>query len=314
MNICQECNSLPAPYKKYIFQRDDLVKKADFLQRIRNFFAAKDVIEVSTAVISAATVTDINISSIECSFAGNIGYLQTSPEFAMKRLLVAGSGCIFQICPAFRDDCASHIHKIEFTMLEWYRVGYNYKDLMAEITAFVQLFWPKLQIKNYSYQEVFLQQLQLDIFDTNLSDLHKVLENNSTLHNFPDSIDGCLDAIMSLVIMPSLAEEPAIIIYDYPASQAALAQISNLDNRVSERFELFLFGIEIANGFTELTSHNEQLTRFEADNKSRVAAGLAAMPIDYDFISSLEQGLPACAGVAVGIDRLYMLYSGAKEI
>ena len=232
----------------------------------------------------------------------------------MKRLLAAGSGSIYQICPAFRDDAASPLHRLEFTMLEWYRVGYDYHALMAEVADLVMAVLPIKNVERIRYQALFEQFLGVDIDHASVEALHGLLAESLTHPMVCADKNAYLDALMSLVIQPQLAVYPALLVYDYPREQAALARLSADNPAYAERFELFISGVEIANGFSELTDAQEQERRFVAENAQRVDMGLAPMPIDTDLLAALASGLPDCAGVAVGLDRLFMLAQGRDHI
>ncbi|MBT4885117.1 MAG: EF-P lysine aminoacylase GenX [Legionellales bacterium] len=296
---------------------EQLRQQAEFIAAIRAFFQDRSVMEVTTPLLASTTVTDPYISSIACKLRASSSdmqaYLQTSPEFAMKRLLAAGSGSIYQICQAFRDDEPSPIHKAEFTMLEWYQLGYDYQDLMQELHDLLKLFWPGLKLAKLTYSELFYNYIGLDIKAATITELDSVLRKNTKSELDLRSKNDYLDALMTLVIQPQLKDVPALFVYDYPASQASLAKLSNKDPSIAERFELFLSGIEIANGFSELTNAPEQRQRFILDNNARAEQGLPKIALDEGFLESLVY-LPACAGVAVGLDRLFMVLAGMAAI
>ncbi len=287
-------------------KKNTLMKRAEYINKIRVFFAARSVLEVSTPVMAKFGVTDPNIVNIQCNIGSDlqnsIRFLQTSPEYAMKKLLAMGVGSIYQICPAFRDDEATSIHRTEFTMLEWYQVNYDYHDLILELIELLTILQPGIIVEKISYRELFLKHIALDPLIA--SDERK----QELLTRHVGEIDGVIDlddAIMSLVLQPLLKSYSALVVYDYPASQVSLAKLA--PNRVTaERFELFLAGVEVANGFTELLDPQEQLDRFKNDNNKRKQLNLPDIAIDPTFIAALEQGLPPCAGIAVGIERLLM--------
>lgn len=283
-----------------------LIKRAEYLNQIRGFFAARGVLEVSTPTMAKFGVTDPNITNIKCSvnsdIKNNTRFLQTSPEYAMKKLLAMGVGSIYQICPAFRDDAVTSIHSAEFTMLEWYQLGYDYHDLIVELIDLLQIIKPDLAVQKISYRNLFIKHLDLDPFAASEDCKQELLTKHV------GTIKGVLDlddAIMSLVLQPLLKNTSAVVVYDYPASQSSLAKLSP-NKLTAERFELFLAGVEVANGFTELLDPKEQLERFKSDNNKRKQLNLPELAIDPDFIAALEQGLPACAGIAMGIERLLM--------
>lgn len=304
-----------SPFKTLHTDPIRLQQMATCLTMVRRFFADRDVMEVLTPALAATTVPDPHIASIACGLhaANTTAYLQTSPEFAMKRLLAAGSGCIYQIASAFRDDAASPIHKVEFTLLEWYRVGWDYHALIQEVHALLQLFWPDIPLVVRSYQEIFLDWLGIDIPTITLADLQALLVEQAQITSTFTSIDAALDAAMSLLIQPQLQQIPLLCIRDYPLSQAALARPSTRNPAVAERFEFFLHGVELANGFSELTDPVEQRRRFEKDNVMRAAMGLPIRELDEDFLAALPT-MPDCAGVALGIDRLFMQWASISTI
>lgn len=294
---------------------DTLVIRAKLIQKIRQFFISRDVLEVETPTLSSATVTDVHLCGFHTNFISpfqaesQLLYMQTSPEFAMKRLLSAGSGAIFQICKSFRNEEAGRHHNPEFTMLEWYRPGFDHLQLMNEVDQLMQAIVGSQPAETISYQQVFLQYLKLDPLNDDLASI----KNLCIQHGFADIAklesdkDTLLQLLFSHLIEPKIGQIAPVFVIDFPASQAALARISALDSKVAERFELYFKGIELANGFHELTDPNEQRRRFTTDNQIRADKGLPVMPIDERFLSALDSGLPSCAGVALGVDRLIML-------
>ncbi|KMT65678.1 elongation factor P--(R)-beta-lysine ligase [Catenovulum maritimum] len=292
-----------------------LKQRAAIIQQIRQFFYERKVMEVETPLLASAGVTDLYLENLITEFQGpgfatpKELYLQTSPEFAMKRLLAAGSGCIFQICKAARDDESGRYHNPEFSILEWYRIGFNHFDLIDEIDQLLQLVLSCEKAERYSYQAVFQQHLGIDPLTASAQELKLALmsQGEADLANMSDNKTDLLQFILSQCIEPKIGQSRPCVIYNFPAEQASLAKISKQDNRVAERFEIYYKGIELANGFHELTDSNEQAKRFEQDNKARVEAGKKPKPIDYNLLAALSAGLPDCAGVALGIDRLVML-------
>ena len=299
-----------------------LKTRARLLQRIRAFFQAREVLEVETPLLSSAAVTDPHIESyaIQDPQHGKPRYLHTSPEFAMKRLLAAGSGSIYQLCKVFRQGELGQRHNPEFTMLEWYRLGFDHQQLMAEVDNLLRELLDDYltlgETLRLTYRDAFVQYAGLDPHTSTIQQLQaKVQQLGIDVSGLNDTEkDPWLDLLMTHVVEPALPRDCPVFIYDYPASQAALARIRQDDPPVAERFELYIYGMELANGFHELTDAQEQRQRFEADNRARQAAGLDPMPIDAQFLAALEAGLPACAGVALGFDRLVMLVAGAKSI
>lgn len=287
-----------------------LEHKAKILKNIRKFFDARGVMEVVTPLIRKTAVTNPHIKSIRASF----GYLQTSPEYAMKQLLAAGSGCIYQICKAFRDEEVGAKHNIEFTMLEWYRVGFNLADLILEVEDFFIDIAGADKACKLSYSQVFEKYLDFNPFEQDkynnefLMDL--IIKNNNYINLSKEQIknftrDDLLNVLFGFLIEPNLTE--FVIIYDYPPTQAELARIETVDGvEVAKRFEVYYKGFELANGYYELQDRKEQQARFELDCKKRAELGLEAMEIDDELLGALDRGLPKCSGVALGIDRLFM--------
>lgn len=282
-------------------------ERARVYRQIRAFFNNRGCMEVDTPLLMPTTGTDVNVTSIGVDHDGGLHYLQTSPEYAMKRLLAAGSGSIFQICHAFRQGEAGRLHSPEFTLLEWYRLGYGYAQLMDEIELLITtLSLHRCSFVRRSFRSLFRESLELDIEAASLEELRAscAREVEGIDSNDLDA-DRCLDLLLGAVIAPTL--EGYQFIYDYPLSQASLARISSDDRSVAERFELFYDGIELANGFSELTDARQQRRRFEQDNELRRERGLPAHAIDERLLGALESGIEECAGVALGLDRLLMV-------
>jgi lysyl-tRNA synthetase class 2 len=287
---------------------ENLKKRAEIITQIREFFASRNVLEVETPLLSKATVTDVHLHSLKTT--GNL-YLQTSPEYAMKRLLANGSSSIYQICKAFRDDESGRLHNLEFTILEWYRVGFNHHQLMDEMDELLQLILSMGVATRYSYQEIFEKFLKINPHNVDVATLQSYAREHK-INLAIDDKDALLQLLVSEVIEPKLKD--VVFIYDYPASQAALAKIRKAKFPVAERFEVYVDGIELANGFHELQDAREQRQRFLNDLEKRQQLGYPKIPLDENFLASLEYGLPACAGVALGVDRLIMLALGVSHI
>ncbi len=292
-------------------------------QCIRAFFAKRNVLEVETPILARAGVTDVHLRNVVTRLQGpgmpepQNFYLQTSPEYAMKRLLAAGSGAIFQLCKVVRDDEISRRHNPEFSMLEWYRPEYDDAALMAELDALVQEVLGCEPAEYLTYQQAFLSILDIDPLHSDAKPaLLKVLSERGYdgAVNESDNLDTILQLAMSVLIEPVIGQRRPCFVSHFPASQAALARIAVADHRVSHRFELFFQGLELANGFWELADAQQQRGRFLADNVERERLGLATQPLDERFLAALEHGLPDCSGVAVGLDRLLMLRLGVKDI
>jgi len=303
---------------------ENLRLRAALLARCRQFFAARDVLEVETPLLSTATVSDPHLQSFTTQYngpglaAGTPLYLQTSPEAAMKRLLAAGSGSIYQICKAFRDGESGARHNPEFTMLEWYRVGFDHFALMDEVEALVsQLLGLDERFERASYGAIFEHYLGFDPHQASLEELRQHAVNaevSAGLVAEGMDRDGWLELLMSHLIEPYLGRDTPQFIYDYPASQAALAQVRGGAVPLAERFELYVTGIELANGYHELSDGDELLRRFERDCHLRQVSGLRRPLKNLRLMAALEAGLPQSAGVALGFDRLMMLATGAQSI
>ncbi|NRB37184.1 MAG: EF-P lysine aminoacylase GenX [Pseudomonadales bacterium] len=290
-----------------------LQHRAQLYQRIRDFFLQRDVLEVDTPLLGVATVTDAYIESLP---AGEGKWLQTSPEYFMKRLLASGSGDIYQICKAFRKEEIGSRHNEEFTLLEWYRLDFDLWDLMDEMADLIEYLLGVHHFEHKSYTAVFEECLGFNPFTITLSQLIFEAKEQIDIEMPDGSRDDWLNLLMSHVIEPQLGQDAPVFIYDYPPSQASLAKLG-LDEsglEVASRFELYYQGLELANGYHELTDVAQQKQRFHQDNLQRVKMGLAPMPIDYAFLQALEVGLPDCAGVALGLDRLLMLRLGKDNI
>ncbi len=301
---------------------EQLTQRAVIMASIRQFFAQRNVLEVDTPAMSHATVTDVHLHTFKTEFIGpefafgKSVFLMTSPEFHMKRLLAAGSGSIYQINKAFRNEENGRYHNPEFTMLEWYRVGFEHHDLMSEMDEFLQMVLGCEACEKITYQQAFLRVLDICPLESTMRQLKEVATTLglSDIAESEENRDTLLQLLFSVGIEPHIGQQVPVMVYDFPASQAALAKISQQDPRVADRFEVYFQGIELANGFHELDDAKEQLARFEQDNQQRVEMGLQPQPIDHHLIAALEVGLPPCAGVALGIDRLVMLAIGADHI
>lgn len=287
------------------------MKRAAIINQLHVFFAERNVLEVQTPLLGKAPVTDPYLVALTTQVNSQAAYLQTSPEYAMKRLLSAGSGDIYQICKAFRQDEVGRLHKPEFTMLEWYRIDFDDHMLMQEISDLCQEVFGCEPADKISYQEVFEQHLG----GGSLTDLVKQhCGNVQGLYELDNTT--ALQLLFSQVIEPKLGLDRPVLIYNYPKDQAALArlQTDKHGQQVAARFELYYQGIELANGYWELTDAAEQLKRFEVDLAKRHELGLPQVPIDEELMQALEAGLPDCAGVALGLDRLVMLALGETSV
>ena len=299
-----------------------LKQRAEVLASIRRFFAERDVTEVETPLLANAGVTDPHLSNAVThlnAFESKLTpfYLQTSPEYAMKRLLAAGSGCIYQMAKVVRDDEIGRYHNPEFTMLEWYRVGFTDSDLMAEVDGLLQLVLGTKPAEFVSYQQLFIEHTGCDPLTQEGLEQLKIWLIGKSIGDWvahETNMDTLLQLAISHFIEPALGQQRPIFVYNFPASQAALARLDEADPRVARRFEVYVKGIEIANGFYELTDADQQAQRFELDNLQRRQLGRPPAAIDYRLLAALQQGLPECSGVALGIDRLLMLKFGVNHI
>jgi lysyl-tRNA synthetase class 2 len=294
--------------------------RSQLLAAIRAFFTDRDVLEVDTPALSRAANPDPHLESLCVSDPGLGGprYLQTSPEFPMKRLLAAGSGPIYQICKVFRAGEAGERHNPEFTMLEWYRPGVGADALMAEVEellqAVLQPFRSVPAARRLSYRAAFETTLEIDPLEAGVDELRaRALDLGLAEGLEMEELDDWLDLLLSLHVTRALGDAP-VFIHDYPASQAALARLGDRDPRVAQRFELFWGDLELANGFDELTDPLEQRVRFERDNARRRVRGMPELPLDEALLAALEAGMPDCAGVALGVDRLLMVALEAESI
>ena len=301
-----------------------LAARAALLAGIRKFFSRVGVLEVETPVCSARATTDPALKSLETVFtgpgapSGNRLYLHTSPEFPMKRLLAAGSGPIYQICKVFRDGESGRLHNPEFTLLEWYRPGYDLDAMMRETAELVNALLPQPRsLDRLSYGEAFRRHLGIDPHVGTGGELQEAAIRagiaGADALELPDR-DAWLDLLLTHAVEPHLGQGNLTLLYDYPASQAALARVRSGEPPVAERFELYADGVELANGFYELADAQEQRRRFEADLERRQREGKEPVPMDENLLAALESGLPDCSGVALGVDRLLMLITGARHI
>ena len=278
---------------------------------LREFFAQRFVMEVETPALSKAAVDDANLHPVVAQACGNPVYLHTSPEYPMKRLLAAGSGDIYQICKVFRDGEVGRRHNPEFTMLEYYRLGFDLNTLMDEVAQLVGDFLHIQRRIDLSYAQALKQYAELDVFNIDDVQLRKRV-TKFVGDDLQLSRDECLDIIMSHIVEPNLPNDALIFIFNYPASQAALARTfeDSDGNHLAKRFELYVNGLELANGYHELTDITEQKNRFEIQAKRYENT----RPLDDNFLQALQQGLPDCSGVAIGLDRILMLKQNTHDI
>ena len=302
-----------------------LKRRAQYLADVRRFFAERDIVEVETPILSSAAPTAPYLDSFSTDFSPLSSqskythYLQTSPEFAMKRLLAAGSGSIYQIAHVFRNGEQGRLHSPEFTMLEWYRPDLSLKQLMDEVNALVQQVFHLAPVLRLSYRGVFELYLKLNVLTCSDEQIERCALTR--IEGLPNDLqldrDGWLELLMSHVIEPRLAAMKIdVFIYDFPASQSQLAKVKKDEagNDVADRFELYIAGVEIANGYNELLDADELSKRFNSDNEQRRNQAKQEMPMDKHLLAAMQSGMPECSGVALGLDRILMLTLQAPDI
>jgi lysyl-tRNA synthetase class 2 len=296
---------------------DALRVRADTLATLRAFFADRGLLEIETPLLSAATVTDLHLHSLALTVGvddGQTMYLQTSPEFAMKRLLAGGCGPIYQISRAFRGAEAGRRHNPEFTLLEWYRPGWDHHRLMDEIDELLAAVLGTQPGERLTYAQAFERHAGVDPHGARQTELERRVRDLGVQGVTDLERDDLLNLLLTHIVEPNLGRGRPTFIHDYPASQAALSRIRPGEPPLAERFEVFVAGVELANGYHELADPAEQRHRFEADLSERSRRGLPEVPIDHRLLAALEAGLPDCAGVALGVDRLVMLKAGTDDI
>jgi lysyl-tRNA synthetase class 2 len=292
--------------------------RAAMLDRLRRHFRSADVMEVGTPVLGQRTVTDASIRSVAAAPDWGPGYLQTSPEYFMKRMLAAGYPDIYQVCPVFRDGESGRRHATEFTMVEWYRHGYGLEQIIDDAIGLAQSLLQRRQpagVVRIGYADAFEAHAGIDPLETDATAVADALGADADLRTaLGDDRDAWLDLALATRIAPQFAAGQLTVLHHFPATQAALARLDPGDPRVAERFELFVGDIEIANGFVELADAAEQRRRFDADGRKRRRAGLPVPDVDEAFLAALDAGLPDCAGVALGLDRVLMIEEGRDDI
>ena len=292
-----------------------LRQRTQLIAKIRAFFTERSYLEVETPIMARYGTTDVYLSNIKATFRGELYNLQTSPEYHMKRLLAAGSGSIFQLARVFRDDELGRWHNPEFTLLEWYQLGIDHHALMDEMDLFLQRIIQSRPMIRKTYQQAFLEACSLNPLSASLDELRQVLVHHDLDNVLPhdeDDRDQYLFLLMSHVVEPFLGNESVpVAVYNFPVSQAALAKVNE---GVAERFEVYYRGVELANGFHELTDATAQTKRFAEDQQVRRDKGFQAVEADHYLLQALEYGLPSCSGVALGVDRLLALALNQSEI
>lgn len=308
---------MPTPWRP-TSSLENIQLRAKLFAQVREFFFKRDVIEVDTPLLAAHTVTEPNTASFAVPCEKETRYLQTSPEYAMKRLLVAGMTNIYQICKAFRLGEQGALHNSEFTLVEWYRADFDLQQIMQETVAFINHIafaaTGSKQVHYISYADASQRVIKHDLQKLNDAELKSLAHEYGLVSNESLNANQMIDFIFSHAVIPTFNDEEITVVFHYPAAQASLAQLSQHDPTVAERFEVFYGAYELANGFVELTDVKQQRERFCQDQKIRQAQNLPDIEIDERLLASLESGLPACAGVAVGFDRLMMLAAGVSQI
>lgn len=286
--------------------------RSALMQQARDFFHQRGVLEVDCPILSAQASVDAHIDLISALYQGqSIRYLHSSPEFGMKRLLAEGMGDIYQLSHVFRDGEHSYKHNPEFMMAEWYRLGFTLEDLIQETVDFARLFLGPLSYSILTYRDLFKTYGGVDYLSLNEQDLIAYIEKEN-IPFYPSIANEGKDALLNLIlgskIEPQLGHQELLVLAYYPASQAALARKRwHGPEQVAERFEVYYKGVELANGYHELTDSTEQRQRFIEANQTRLSLGKTPLPLDENFLNALQKGLPDCCGVAVGFDRLMML-------
>jgi len=283
--------------------------RARFIGHIRRFFAQRDVVEVTTPVITDAGVTDLHIESVQLADGR---FLRTSPEYAHKRLLSAGVGDLYELGPVFRAGEHGRRHREEFLMLEWYRVGWDWSALADEVLELIGQLTPSRRWthRRVAWRDLVDEHAGLDPASADERSLRRAAPGA------PDQLDRpeLLDWLLATRVQPALPASQLTVVHDFPACQAALARLRPDAPQWAERFEVFAGQVELANGYRELTDPGEQRRRLAADNRRRRALGRAPMPVDAHLIAALESGFPECSGVALGVDRLMMIDQSVTDI
>jgi len=294
--------------------------RAELLARARTYFSDQQVLAVDTPALSEFASTDPNIESCSVQLAtGSRYFLHTSPEFCMKRLLADGYPDIYSICRVFRDGEIGQYHLPEFTMLEWYRLNFNLGDIIADTTALIAACIDKPSLHEdatvVDYSTAFQDSADVDVFNATIDELADAASADDALRaSIGNDQHAWLDLILSTVVAPAFTSNQLTVLQHYPASQAALARVCPRDKHVADRFEVFYGALELANGYVELTNADEQRFRFDQDIEKRKYAGQSVLLPDAQLLAALDHGLPDCAGVAVGLERLQMIHAQADNI
>ncbi|MGI9234138.1 MAG: EF-P lysine aminoacylase EpmA [Woeseiaceae bacterium] len=296
--------------------------RASLLSRIRQYFETAGVLEVDTPALSPYAASDTQIESFEIAQSRVSPFrlfLNTSPEFSMKRLLAAGYPDIYSICRVFRDGESGQRHQPEFTMAEWYRLGFNLREIVKDTLAVIDAALPKelcaAEPVIVDYRDSFLQTINIDPLTASTDELSEATNADRELREaVGDYRDDWLDLILATQIVPTFAEDRLTVLQHYPANQAALAQLCPHDSSVADRFEIFFGAVELANGYVELMDAAEQSRRIDVDNAERQRRNRVVRPRDVKLLAALDSGLPQCAGVAMGIERLQMVHDQTDDI
>jgi lysyl-tRNA synthetase class 2 len=298
------------------FNLDALQARAQIYKQIRTFFESRDVLEVETPSMTPYTVTDPHVSSLAVTYDEQAWYLQTSPEYMMKQLITMHQKDIYQICKAYRNDQFGAQHQPEFTMLEWYRMGFDYQTLMQEVVALVRILVGELPVVYVSYATLFEEVLGVNPLNATCDELAELatLLIACDVSALDFTLTDWQQLLFSFVVEPTLKNKPCVMVYDFPISHSSLAKPCKHDPRLSARFELFLNGVECANGFEELTDAGDCERRFKVDLAQRQRQGLPLLTMDAPFLEAMHYGMPKCAGVSLGLDRILMHMLDAKSI
>ena len=296
-------------------------RRAMISGRLRDHFDGESILEVDTPALSFTAASDVHIESlsVNSALAGAPLYLHTSPEFCMKRLLAAGYPDIYSICRVFRDGEAGRHHQPEFTMVEWYRLGFELGDIIADTVAAITCAVDDSTLSEdfviVDYQNAFLDVLGIDPLTATIRNLIDAADADADLQNaLGDERDDWLDLLLATRIAPTFTKNNLTVVKHYPATQAALARLCPNDDRFADRFEIFMSTIELANGYVELRDASVQVDRIAEDQAQRKRRGLSERPHDVSLINALESGLPVCAGVAMGLERLQMMHDKTDDI
>jgi len=296
--------------------------RASMLDRARQYFRAQGVLEVDTPALSRSAVSDPHIESVAATLALDAKtdyYLHTSPEYTMKRLLCDGYPDIYQICKVFRDNEFGRRHQPEFTMIEWYRLNFKLKQIANDTLAFIAAILQRPSLSSgaihLNYADAFEEFAGCDPFTADLAELIAIADADASLiESIGDEKDAWLDLILDQKIVPQFATDRLTVLSHYPLSQAALARQCPVHPAAADRFEVFLGHSELANGYVELVDADEHARRFAEDQAKRKLHGQTERPLDNQFLDAIRHGLPECAGVAVGFDRLLMIHAGTEDI